>query len=98
MNRILLGALAALLLASAGVFWWQGRAATERGAPPPAALPEQMRAVAALLTASGRPLALETVEAAFTGRGPWKRRIPPILEALAALGRARQVNGMWTLG
>lgn len=35
MNRILLGALAALLLAAAGVFWWQGRAETERGAPPP---------------------------------------------------------------
>lgn len=35
MNRILLGALAALLLTAAGVFWWQGRAATERGAPPP---------------------------------------------------------------
>ena len=37
MNRILLGALAALLLVAAGVFWWQGRAATERGAPPPEA-------------------------------------------------------------
>ena len=35
MNRILLGALAALLLVAAGVFWWQGRAETERGAPPP---------------------------------------------------------------
>ena len=36
--------------------------------------------------------------AAFTGRGPWKRRIPQILEALTALGRARVVNGLWTLG
>ena len=35
MNRMLLGALAALLMVAAGVFWWQGRAATERGAPPP---------------------------------------------------------------
>lgn len=35
MSRILVGALAALLLVAAGVFWWQGRAATERGAPPP---------------------------------------------------------------
>jgi hypothetical protein len=35
MNRILLGALAALLLAATGMFWWQGRAQTERGAPPP---------------------------------------------------------------
>lgn len=35
MNRILLGAFATLLLVAAGVFWWQGRAATERGAPLP---------------------------------------------------------------
>lgn len=36
MNRILLGALSALLLVASGLFWWQGRAETERGAPPPA--------------------------------------------------------------
>lgn len=35
MNRIVMGALAALLLASAGVFWWQGRADVARGVPPP---------------------------------------------------------------
>ena len=35
MNRIVLGAVFALLLAGAGLFWWQGRAATELGAPPP---------------------------------------------------------------
>jgi EF hand len=35
MNRIVLGAVAALLLVGAGLFWWQGRAETERGAPPP---------------------------------------------------------------
>jgi len=33
MNRILVGALGALLLSSAGVFWWQGHA-TEANAPP----------------------------------------------------------------
>lgn len=32
MNRIVLGALAALLCVAAGVFWWQGRAASD-GAP-----------------------------------------------------------------
>lgn len=37
MNRIVLGALAALLLVGAGIFWWQGRAETERGADLPAA-------------------------------------------------------------
>jgi hypothetical protein len=64
----------------------------------PNTLPEQMRGVAELLTAQARPIALAAIESAFTGRGPWKRRIPPILDALAALGRARLVNGLWTLG
>ena len=64
----------------------------------PNTLPEQMRGVAGVLTASARPIELAVIEATFTGRGPWKRRIPQILEALAALGRARVVNGLWTLG
>ena len=64
----------------------------------PNTLPEQMRGVAGVLTASARPIGLDVIEANFTGRGPWKRRIPQILEALAALGRARVVNGLWTLG
>ena len=36
MNRAILGAVGALLLAAIGLFWWQGRAEVERGAPPPA--------------------------------------------------------------
>ena len=41
MNRIIIGALGALLLVAAGVFWWQGRAASDN-APrgPHLALPE----------------------------------------------------------
>ena len=57
-----------------------------------------MRGVAGVLTSTARPIAIEVIKSAFTGRGPWKRRIPQILEALAALGRARIVNGLWTLG
>jgi hypothetical protein len=56
MNRILLGALAALLLVAAGVFWWQGRAATERGAPPPVAALASGMALDELPTADGRGL------------------------------------------
>ena len=44
MNRMVLGALAALLLASAGLFWWQGRAETEQGALPPSLEPEDKAA------------------------------------------------------
>ena len=66
--------------------------------PWPATLPEQMRGVADVLTAAARPIDAEAITAAFTGRGPWKRRVPQILDALAALGRARQVNGQWAAG
>lgn len=35
MNRIVLGAFCALVLVGIGLFWMQGRAEVERGAPPP---------------------------------------------------------------
>lgn len=35
MSRVVLGAFGALVLVGIGLFWWQGRAAVERGAPPP---------------------------------------------------------------
>ncbi|MXP43576.1 EF-hand domain-containing protein [Allopontixanthobacter sediminis] len=41
MNRIFLGALCALVLVGVGMFWWQGRAEVEEGAPPPLALPAE---------------------------------------------------------
>jgi hypothetical protein len=37
MNKLALGAFAALLLLGIGLFWLQGRAEVERGAPPPVA-------------------------------------------------------------
>jgi len=37
MRGIVLGAVGALALAGVGLFWWQGRAEVERGAPPPSA-------------------------------------------------------------
>lgn len=39
MNRMVLGAFIALALAGLGLFWWQGPAAVEAGAPPPIAAP-----------------------------------------------------------
>lgn len=38
MNRLALGAIAALLLMGLGLFWLQGRAEVARGAPPPPSL------------------------------------------------------------
>ena len=37
MNRIVLGAFGALVLVAIGLFWLQGRAEVEEGAPPPVA-------------------------------------------------------------
>ncbi|TIX50123.1 hypothetical protein [Alteraurantiacibacter aquimixticola] len=41
MNRILLGAILALALGGLGLFWLQGRAAVEEGAPPPEPVVEE---------------------------------------------------------
>ena len=35
MNRLILGAVAALIMVGIGLFWMQGRAQVEQGAPPP---------------------------------------------------------------
>ena len=40
MNRMILGAVSALLLAGAGLFWWQGQASINASAPPPQQLSE----------------------------------------------------------
>ncbi len=61
--------------------------------PWPPTLPEQVRAVAQLLAASPAPLALPAIEAAFKGKGQWKKGLPRILETLEALGRAQRVDG-----
>jgi hypothetical protein len=61
--------------------------------PWPASLPEQVRAVADALTST--PQDEPAIAARFTGKGPWKKRLPEILAMLAALGRAKQSDGGW---
>ncbi len=70
-------------------------AAAPAAQPWPPTLPEQVRAVAQLLAASPAPLALPAIEAAFKGKGLWKKGLPRILETLEALGRAHSQNGFW---
>jgi hypothetical protein len=60
--------------------------------PWPAALPEQVRAVAQVLTSSPVALSLSALEAHFKGRGPWKKGLPMLLQTLEALGRAQPVG------
>jgi len=45
-----------------------------------------MRGVADLQT-TAVPLSQDDIAARFSGRGPWKKRLPPLLEMLVALGR-----------
>ena len=56
----------------------------------PSSLPDQVRAVAVVISSAAVPLALADIESRFKGRGPWKRSLPRILETLEALGRARK--------
>ncbi|MBP9063999.1 MAG: hypothetical protein KBF81_09565, partial [Aquabacterium sp.] len=61
--------------------------------PWPSELPEQMRATAEVLATSPIALSTDALAEHFTGRGPWKKRLPQILDTLEALGRASQVPG-----
>ncbi len=59
--------------------------------PWPATLPEQVRAVAQVLTSTTTALTLPELAAHFTSRGAWKKGLPRILDTLEALGRAQPV-------
>jgi hypothetical protein len=63
--------------------------------PWPASLPEQVAAVARVLAASPIPLSETAIATRFSGKGAWKKRLPPLLETLVALGRARVVEGAY---
>ncbi len=60
--------------------------------PWPATLPEQVCAVATVLSAASAPLTRGEIELHFSGRGPWKKRLPQIIETLIAAGRVRSVK------
>ena len=47
----------------------------------------QVRAVAEVLAASVVPMSVDDIAARFTARGPWKKRLPQLLEMLVAVGR-----------
>jgi hypothetical protein len=62
----------------------------------PRELPDQVRAVAEVLSANGRALTLDEIGGRFTGRGPWRRSLPAILQTLEAVGKARTVGERWS--
>jgi len=64
--------------------------------PWPQQLPEQVAAVARTLATATAPLTLEELAAHFKGKGPWKKRLPQLLDTLVVLGKAREVeDGRW---
>jgi hypothetical protein len=70
------------------------RASTQQAWPQ--TLPDQLAAVARVLSESNSAQTETQLAAHFTGKGRWKSRLPDILEALAALGRARSLDdGRW---
>lgn len=64
--------------------------------PWPATLPEQLAAVARALADSPAAQTEAQLLARFAGRGRWKSRLPDLIKALEALGRARRLDdGRW---
>jgi hypothetical protein len=56
----------------------------------PSGIPDQIKAVADLVSYSGVSMSLAEIASSFVGRGRWKERIPMILETLESLGRFRK--------
>ena len=56
---------------------------------------QQVRAVASVLQEVGTPMTSEQIAERFSGRGPWKKRLPALLETLVTLGRAREQDGRY---
>lgn len=57
---------------------------------------DQVRAVADVIATSPVPLTVDDIAARFTARGPWKKRLPKLLEMLVALGRAQEQDGAFS--
>ena len=57
---------------------------------------DQVRAVADVLTASPLPLSVDEIGTRFSARGPWKKRLPQLLDMLVALGRAQENAGRYS--
>jgi len=64
--------------------------------PWPTGLSEQIKSVADVLADTGTSLDLDGLAARFSSRGRWRERLPTILDALVALGRAHTLgDGRW---
>ena len=71
-------------------------AVTGKPTPWPKDAIQQVRAVADVLASSPLALSADDVAARFKSKGPWKKRLPQLLEMLVTLGRAQESNGRYT--
>ena len=55
----------------------------------PTTLPEQIKAVADVLSATPTALTIDGIATHFKGKGRWRERLPTIVDTLVAVGRAR---------
>ena len=70
--------------------------ATTKPQPWPKDAVAQVRAVADVIAASPLPLSVDELAARFSARGPWKKRLPQLLDMLVALGRAHEQDGRYS--
>ena len=61
----------------------------------PSTLPEQIKAVAEVLSAAPTTLDMDAIATHFKGKGRWRERLPMILETLVAIGRADSDGQHW---
>ena len=54
-----------------------------------------MALLARLLATAPTPHTETAIAAQIAGKGPWKKRLPDLLQTLVALGRARQEGETW---
>ena len=60
--------------------------------PWPTTLPEQIKAVADVLSTATSPMDTDAIASHFKAKGRWRERLPMILETLVAIGRVRLLD------
>jgi hypothetical protein len=65
--------------------------------PWPTTLPEQIKAMADVLSAANSPMDTEAIASHFKAKGRWRERLPMILENLEAIGRKKSINKQYSV-
>jgi hypothetical protein len=58
---------------------------------------EQLRTLTETLARAGAPLSLSDITARYKAKGPWKKRVPQLLDMLVAVGRAYEREGRYSV-